>query len=91
LLNITTREKGYPAAVLIRGVEGVAGPGRTSKYFQIDRALNDQLLNRVNGLWVEDDGFAPRAESVRALPRVGVEYAGSEWSQKPWRFLWQGD
>lgn len=85
LLNLTTREKGYPAAVLIRGVENVAGPGRTTKHFQVDSAFNDQLLTRVNGLWLEDDGFMP--EAVSAVPRVGVDYAGPEWSQAPWRFI----
>ncbi len=85
LLNLTTREKGYPAAVLIRGVENVKGPGRTTKHFQIDRAFNDQLLTRVNGLWVEDDGFEPAA--ILNEPRVGVDYAGPRWSQMPWRFI----
>ena len=39
LFNITTREKGYPAAVLIRAVEGVAEPGRLTKHFQISVRL----------------------------------------------------
>ncbi|MEC8650249.1 MAG: DNA-3-methyladenine glycosylase [Verrucomicrobiota bacterium] len=88
LFNVTTREKGYPAAVLIRGLHGVDGPGRTTKFLQIDRSQNDQLLNRVNGLWLEDDGIGPKQGAVKALPRIGVEYAGVKWSKKPWRFNW---
>ena len=88
MFNITTREKGYPAAVLIRGLHGVDGPGRTTKFLQIDCSQNDQLLNRVNGLWLEDDGTGPKQGAVKALPRIGVEYAGEMWSKKPWRFNW---
>lgn len=85
LLNLTTREKGYPAAVLIRGVEKAKGPGRTTKCFQIDGRSNNRLLNRVNGLWAEDDDFKP--EVVLTAPRVGVDYAGTKWSRMPWRFI----
>ena len=87
LLNLTTREQGYPAAVLIRGVENVVGPGRTTRHFQIDSRLNDLMLTRVNGLWIEDDGFLPEASQVQSAPRVGIEYAGPKWSQIPWRFI----
>ncbi len=89
LLNITTREQGYPAAVLIRGTEGFAGPGRLTKGMQINSAFNDRLLTRVGGLWVEDDGFVLPSGGVQALPRVGVDYAGAEWVAKPWRFVWE--
>ena len=88
LLNITTREKGYPAAVLIRGLEGIDGPGRLTKQFHIDGAQNKQLLTRVNGLWLEDDGFVPDVETIAELPRVGVDYAGREWAAMPWRYRW---
>jgi DNA-3-methyladenine glycosylase len=89
LLNITTREKDYPSAVLIRGVEGMPGPGRLTKYFQIDNRFNRQLLTRAGGLWVEDDGFAPDSGQIKATPRIGIDYAGREWAAKPWRFVWE--
>jgi DNA-3-methyladenine glycosylase len=89
LLNIITREKGYPAAVLIRAVEGVEGPGRLTKHFQINSSFNHQLLTRVGGLWLEDvDSKVSHAEIV-ATPRVGVDYAGAEWAAMPWRFVWR--
>lgn len=88
LLNITTREQGYPAAVLIRAVAGVEGPGRLTKHFQISSALNNQLLTRVGGLWVEASSDEIRAEEIVAKPRVGVDYAGAEWATIPWRFVW---
>ena len=89
LLNITTREKGYPAAVLIRGVEGVEGPGRLTKHFQVNSAFNNQLLTRVGGLWIEDLGTEVSAGEISATPRVGVDYAGAEWAAMPWRFVWK--
>lgn len=89
LLNISTREQGYPAAVLIRGVEGVQGPGRLTKHFQINRAFNDQLLTRVGGLWVEDAGDDLEQDSIVCTPRIGIDYAGPEWAAVPWRFVWQ--
>lgn len=86
LLNITTREKGYPAAVLIRSVESVEGPGRLTRHFQIDSKLNGRMLTRVGGLWVEDFGNELNADDIVATPRIGVDYAGAEWRAMPWRF-----
>lgn len=88
MLNFTTREKGYPAAVLIRGVVGVDGPGRTTKHFKINGQFNQQMLSRVKGLWVEHDDFVPEENDIEQLPRVGVNYAGPEWAAMPWRFIW---
>ncbi len=88
LLNITTREKGYPAAVLIRGVDSTRGPGRLTRHFQIDRALNGRLLAPSADLWVEDHDVAPCPEEVMARPRIGIDYAGPEWGAMPWRFVW---
>lgn len=89
LLNFTTREKDYPAAVLIRGVEGVTGPGRLTKYFQIDKGLNEMPLAKASGLWVEADSAGVASEEIVATPRIGVNYAGAEWAGMPWRFVWQ--
>ncbi len=89
LLNITTREKGYPAAVLIRAVEGVEGPGRLTKHFQITSSFSDQLLTRVGGLWVAAVDDEISAAEIIATPRVGVDYAGAEWAAMPWRFVWK--
>lgn len=86
LLNITTREKGYPAAVLIRSVNGIEGPGRLTRHFQIDSKFNSQMLNRVGGLWVEDFENELDSGDIAATPRIGVDYAGDEWRAMPWRF-----
>lgn len=88
LLNISTREKGYPAAVLLRGVEKIKGPGRLTRHFQLNGKHNNQLLNRSNGLWLEDDGFRPDPDTIQCLKRVGIDSAGPKWSGMPWRFYW---
>jgi DNA-3-methyladenine glycosylase len=87
LLNIATREKGYPAAVLIRGVDEVEGPGRLTRHFRIDNAFNGQLLTRAGGLWVEDPGSPVPLGEIAATPRIGINYAGPKWSAMPWRFV----
>ncbi len=87
LLNVTTREVGYPAAVLIRGVVDLAGPGRLTRHFQLNGTHNNQPLRKVNGLWIERGQTIPDSD-VRPGPRIGIDYAGPEWASVPWRFLW---
>jgi DNA-3-methyladenine glycosylase len=89
MLNFTTREKAYPAAVLVRAVEAVSGPGRTTKFFQINSQQNEQVLSRLNGLWVECDGSLIPEVEIKTAPRVGVDYAGPKWAAMPWRFIWK--
>ncbi|MDD5751336.1 MAG: DNA-3-methyladenine glycosylase, partial [Candidatus Peribacteraceae bacterium] len=40
MLNIVTGERGYPAAVLVRGVRECNGPAKLTKAFRIDGRLN---------------------------------------------------
>lgn len=87
LLNITTREEGLPAAVLIRGVESVSGPGRLTRALNIDGALHRKPLGKDTGLWIEAEEAVPKRD-IQSTPRIGIDYAGPEWSQKPWRFVW---
>lgn len=89
MLNLVTGPEGRPAAILIRGVEGVTGPGRLTRAFGIDRRFNARPASRAAGLWIEDDGFAVPGRSIRATPRIGVAYAGPVWAAKPWRFYYE--
>lgn len=83
-LNIVTEKSNYPAAVLIRGVHGVNGPGRVCKFFKIDRQLNGQKLGKE--LWVEDQGIKTPSSKIQVSRRIGVDYAG-ESKDWPWRFV----
>ena len=85
LLNIVTGEDGQPQAALIRGVEGLPGPGRVTKAMSIDRALNGVDMRVSAVLWLEDDGFAP--PRILTAPRVGIGYASQEDQARPWRFM----
>lgn len=86
MLNIVTGEEGYPAAVLIRGTEVVAGPGRLTKAMQIDKNLDGRYADRDSGLWIEDDGFCFKKTQIIRTPRIGIDYAGPYWSQRLYRF-----
>ena len=85
LLNIITGKKDHPEGVLIRGVEGLNGPGRVTKNLGITLRDNTLPLTPESGLWLEDDGYIP--ESIQRLPRVGIDYAEEADRLRPWRFL----
>jgi len=86
MLNLVTGPADFPAAVLIRGVDGVSGPGRVTRALRVDRRLNNAPCARASGLWIEDRGLRVPRSAVVAGPRVGVDYAGPVWAKKPWRF-----
>jgi len=89
MLNIVTGPPEYPAAVLIRGLDGVVGPGRLTKALGIDRRFNGKAAARRNGLYIEDDGAAIDESKIQATPRIGVAYAGADWANRPYRFVWK--
>lgn len=98
-LNIVTENIDFPSAVLIRGIEAVEpvspdqpfcpgridGPGRSARHLHIDRSLNGFDMTLGHTLWLEDRGEPIPKDSIQALPRIGIDYAG-EWAKKPWRF-----
>ncbi len=87
MLNVVTGEVGYPAAVLIRGVDKINGPGRLTKFLSVDREFNKKEVSKETGLWIEEGPFRPSFDEIKRTKRIGVDYA-KEWSDKPYRFLW---
>lgn len=83
LLNFVTSEKEYPAAVLIRGVEGIDGPGRVGKALNIGQELSNSSVLDSEDLWLEDDGTKL---AYNCSKRIGIDYAGKVWANKLWRF-----
>jgi 3-methyladenine DNA glycosylase Mpg len=75
----------YPAAVLIRAVEGIVGPARLTKALAINSTLNGQPATEATGLWFSE-GSKPTRQSITRSARIGVDYAGAVWSAKPYRF-----
>ncbi|MDO8530260.1 MAG: DNA-3-methyladenine glycosylase [bacterium] len=87
MLNVVTREHGYPAAVLIRGVIGHDGPGKVTKFLRITRDFNGKMAEKSTGLWFEERGALPAGVKIKKLPRLGVNYAGPIWAAKKLRFI----
>ena len=76
MLNVVTREHNYPAAVLIREVEGASGPGKLTKLLHINKTLNHLPAEKSSGLWLEDRGVIIPNRNIKKTPRIGVQYAG---------------
>lgn len=92
MLNIICHEKNYPAAVLIRGaiaLDGtvVDGPGKLTKFLGINQHFNTKKANKSTGLWLEDRGLVFQPRAIQQTSRIGIDYAGPIWAQKPWRFV----
>jgi DNA-3-methyladenine glycosylase len=101
LLNLVTREKGYPAGILIRGVilerdeKGkfakplvLNGPGKLTKALGIDGSLYGTKASATSGLWIEwRKGKAP---AFKKTPRIGINYAGERWKNEKLRYLTDG-
>ncbi|MBI4088383.1 DNA-3-methyladenine glycosylase [Candidatus Kaiserbacteria bacterium] len=92
MLNLVCGDEGFPAAVLIRGLESpdearlLNGPAKLTKYLKIDRVLNGASLGKRSGLWVEDRGIRLSPRDIRRTPRIGLGDRGV-WTKKPWRFV----
>ncbi len=84
MLNIVAGKANDAAAVLIRGIEGVSGPGRVGKTLQLDKSFYGENLFTSERIWIEN---ANDVENYITSPRIGINYAGEPWISKPWRFL----
>lgn len=84
MLNFVAGENDDPQAALIRGIEGVSGPGRVTKALNINRSYYGEDLTTSKRIWVEDAGIKPE---IRTSPRIGINYAGEVWKDKPWRYF----
>ncbi len=90
-MNVVTADHGVPHAVLLRGLEPIAGidntthgPGLLCRALHIDKSVNGADLT-LNQLWIEKPADYRKPKIERAT-RIGVDYAG-DWAKKPWRFF----
>ena len=83
LLNVVAANVEEPECVLIRGIEGISGPGRLTKALQIDMSLNKENLIVSDKLWLEDGPQLP----FISTPRIGIGYASETDKAQLWRFV----
>jgi len=93
-LNVTTAQEGKPECVLIRALEvpGVDrnltnGPGKLCQYLKLDKSFYGEDLTKSERIWLEDRGEKIKPSQILATARIGIDYAGSYWSKRKWRFL----
>lgn len=84
MLNVVTAPKNVPQAVLIRGVKDIEGPGRVTRTLQLNKDFYGEDLQNSDRIWIEDTSRKCR---IIAGPRVGIDYAGTFWKNKPWRYI----
>lgn len=84
LMNVITGEKDMPQGVLFRAGEKFNGPAKLTKRLSINGGFNGKSITENEEIWIEDDGYIPE---IITAPRVGIDYAGDEWKNKPWRFI----
>ncbi|MCK5169218.1 MAG: DNA-3-methyladenine glycosylase [Bacteroidales bacterium] len=86
MLNIVTAKKNTPQAVLIRGIKGFDGPGKLTKNLFIDKSFYGEDLVMSDRLWIEN-GLKSSDIKFKTTPRIGIDYAGDIYRNKPWRFV----
>ena len=86
MLNFVTGKEDEPQAVLIRGIEGCSGPGRIGKLLQLDQSFYGEDLETSKRIRLEASEIEGE---VITTPRIGIDYAGEFWKNKPWRFVLQ--
>ena len=97
MFNIVSGEAGHGQAVLVRAIAPLAGmpddastgrgPGKVTRALLIDRRHDRRDLAR-GALYVAAPPELPAFE-VATGPRIGVDYAGPDWAQRPLRFWWR--
>lgn len=87
-LNVVSETEGVPGAVLLRGLDGIAGahgPARLCRALGVDRRQNGLDLTSGEDLWIER-GRPRRGERIVAAARVGIREA----RDLPWRLYLAG-
>ena len=84
LMNVITGEREQPQGVLLRAGVTHNGPAKLTKFLQVDRRFNGGSFLTSEELWIEVDATPC---TFHTDVRVGFDYAGDIWKNKPWRFI----
>ena len=86
MLNVVTGTENNPQAVLIRGIDTIVGSGKVGRELRMDKSFYGENMLESERIWIED---ALDVSDFSTKPRRGIDYAGEEWKNKPWRFVLQ--
>jgi len=86
MLNVVTGTENHPQAVLIRGIDNIIGSGKVGGELKMNKSFYGENLLTSCRIRIED---APDETYFSTTPRIGIDYAGDEWKNKPWRFILQ--
>lgn len=91
MLNVVCSGPGNPQAVLIRGVKGADGqdsltngPGKLTRHLGLTGDFYGEDLVSSQRIFLEDRGGKV---SYDTTARIGIDYAGDPWKDKPWRYI----
>ncbi|MFP4255184.1 MAG: DNA-3-methyladenine glycosylase [Halothece sp.] len=87
MLNVVCDQAETPAAVLIRSASDINGPGKLTKFLQIEKSLNGKLPQPENKVWFMDTGAKVKQSDILVTPRIGLSKYAGEWRDKPLRFV----
>lgn len=85
MFNIVSGPKEVPQAVLLRGIEGWDGPGKLTRELELDRSYYGEDLVVSDRIWVSERKGRGK---IQTGPRINIDYAGTLWKNKPWRYIW---
>ena len=82
MFNIVCAGKS-PQAVLIRGVLDAQGPGKLTKFFNIDKSINGENIKTSLNVWLEDN---KKRYKIKRDKRIGINYASKKDRDAKLRF-----
>lgn len=62
------------------------GPGKLCHWMKLDKFFYAEDLTKSKRIWLDDRGVKIKKQDIISAPRIGIDYAGSIWRKKPWRF-----
>ncbi|PIW92623.1 MAG: DNA-3-methyladenine glycosylase [Candidatus Nealsonbacteria bacterium CG_4_9_14_3_um_filter_35_11] len=62
------------------------GPGKLCSYLKLDKSFYGEDLVKSKRIWLEDRGEKVKPSQIITKKRIGIDYAGTYWANKKWRF-----
>lgn len=90
--NITTGSAEAPECVLIRALEPATkencanGPGKLCQYLKLNKSFYAEDLTVNAKIWLRPREAAIDSSQIISSKRIGIDYAGSYWASRKWRF-----